>query len=397
VRLIRESPAFRALFVSRTVSYLGDSLGLVVLMLYVADATGNALAVAVLLLVGDFAPSLLAPLTGVISDRFDLRRVMLACELGQAVLVGVLAAQLPSLPILLALVGLRALAAHIFAPASRSAMPMIVPDDDLVSSNSALGWGTNIAELTGPVLAAALFPALGVRGILALDAATFLVSATLLASLPPLARRSGPAQSMLAEARTGLRYIWTHRFVRTLLLGFCVVVAFNGIDDVALVFLVRDTLGAGRSATALTLAGVGLGLLVGFLVLARLGRAGSMLGIFVIGLAVSSAGNLLTGLSWAVAVVIGVQSLRGLGLAAVEVGSSTLLQRALPAHVTGRVFANLYGLLGAAAALSYLLGALLLNATSPRTTFLVAGTGGMVAAALTGWRLSRQDPARSAE
>jgi hypothetical protein len=46
-------------------------------MLYIADTTGQALAVALLLLVGDFAPSLLSPITGAVSDRFSLKRVMM--------------------------------------------------------------------------------------------------------------------------------------------------------------------------------------------------------------------------------------------------------------------------------------------------------------------------------
>jgi len=67
---------FRLLWTARTVSFLGDALSLVALMLHVAETTGQALAVATLLLVGDFAPALLGPLTGTISDRFDLKRVI---------------------------------------------------------------------------------------------------------------------------------------------------------------------------------------------------------------------------------------------------------------------------------------------------------------------------------
>jgi len=76
MRLLRSNRAFQSLWYARSISFLGDSLGLVTLLLYTADTTGQALAVALLLLVGDFAPSLLGPFTGVVSDRFDLKRVM---------------------------------------------------------------------------------------------------------------------------------------------------------------------------------------------------------------------------------------------------------------------------------------------------------------------------------
>ncbi|MET1006488.1 MAG: MFS transporter [Propionibacteriaceae bacterium] len=388
MRLIRQNGAFRALFVSRTVSYLGDALSLVVLMLYVADVTGQALAVAALLLVGDFAPSLLAPWAGAVSDRFDLRRVMVVCDLVQAVLVGCLALFLPPLPVLLLLVGLRALTAQVFGPASRSAMPFLVAEDELPGANSTLGLGTNLGEVLGPLLAAALYPLLGVRGVLAVDAATFLLSAAALSQLPHLPRPRSTQTTFLDDARTGLHYVWRTPAVRAVVLGFCAVVLFNGVDDVAVIFLVRDSLTASPSAAALALAGVGIGLLAGFAVIARQHRL-SMVVLFVVGLALNSAGNLLTGLSWAVAMVLALQIIRGVGIAGMDVGSSTLLQTTVPTELTGRVFGNLYGLVGISAGLSYVLGGLLLNATSPRTTFLVAGGGGLIAAALTGWRLSR--------
>jgi hypothetical protein len=60
-----------------------------------------------------------------------------------------------------------------------------------------------------------------------------------------------------------------------------------------------------------------------------------------------------------------------------DVGSSTLLQRLVPAGMLGRVFGNLYGSVGVAAAVSYVGGGLLLDATDAPTTFIVAGAGGM--------------------
>ncbi|HEX5346642.1 MAG TPA: hypothetical protein VFW64_06000 [Pseudonocardiaceae bacterium] len=55
LRLVRTNGPFRLLWAARAVSFLGDTLSLVALMLYVAETTGHALAVAMLLLAGDFA------------------------------------------------------------------------------------------------------------------------------------------------------------------------------------------------------------------------------------------------------------------------------------------------------------------------------------------------------
>jgi MFS family permease len=390
--VLRDHPAFRSLIIARVVSFVGDSLSLVALMLHVAQTTGQALAVAALLLAGDFVPALFSPLTGAISDRFDRRRVMIACELLQAALLVAIALALPPLPLLLVLVAARAITGQVFQPASRAAVPALVPPRHLESANSALGFGTNGAEAIGPLVAAGLLPLVGTRGVLLVDAASFAVSALLLTRLPALSPTSAGATvapRLFAQAREGLGYIWSVRPVRILTLGFCGIVLVNGIDDVALLLLATDTLRAGQSAVAVLLAAVGVGLLIGYALLARAGTRIAMPALLLAGFAVSSVGNLLTGLAWAVGVAFALQAVRGLGLAAMDVASNTLLQRWVPDRMLGRVFGNLYGLIGVAAGISYLGGGLLLDATSAPVTFLAAGAAGTVITAVVALALRR--------
>jgi hypothetical protein len=129
-------------------------------------------------------------------------------------------------------------------------------------------------------------------------------------------------------------------------LGFVAIVACNGIDDVALVFLATDTLGGGDGAVGLLLAAVGIGLLAGYALLARTRRRVAMPALLLAGFAVSSAGNLLTGLAWAVAAAFALQAVRGLGIAALDVAATTLVQRIVPAGLLGRVFGTRYGGIG---------------------------------------------------
>lgn len=397
LRLVRTNRPFRLLWTARTVSFLGDALSLVALMLYVAETTGQALAVAILLLVGDFAPALLGPLTGTISDRFDLKRVMVGCELTQAGLIAVIALWLPTLPLLLALVALRAIAGQIFQPASRAAVPGVVRDRDLESANAAIGIGTNGGEALGPLLAALLLPVLDTRGVLLLDAVTFLASAALLTLLPSPKRdfSTGTARgTFLADTKAGLRYIWATPMVRTIGLGFFAIVAFNGIDDVALVFLATNTLGGGDAAVGLLLAAVGIGLFIGYALLALPHRL-AMGTLLLAGFAISSAGNLLTGLAWAVAAAFVVQTIRGLGIAAMDVAVNTMLQRSVPRDLLGRVFGSLYGAIGVAAALAYVLGGLLIDFTNARIAFLAGGAGGLLATLAVAAALRRNHTKRS--
>jgi MFS family permease len=393
LRLLGANRPFRLLWSARTVSFLGDSLGLVALLLHVADTTGQALAVALLLLAGDVVPALLGPLAGTVADRLDRRRVMVGCELAQGGLVLATALWLPPLPWLLVLVGLRAAAGQVFQPASRAAVPDLVPGPDLERANAAVGVGTNGGEVLGPLVAAALLPALGVRGVLLVDAATFLVSAVLLGLLPalPATRGAGAVRrsSFLADARAGLGHVRSQATVRAVVGGYVAIVACNGIDDVALVFLATDTLGGGDRDVGLLLAAVGLGLLAGYALLARAGGRLPMTALLLAGFATSSAGNLLTGLAWAVAAAFAVQAVRGLGIAALDVAATTILQRTVPPHLLGRVFGTLEGGIGVAAALAYLLGGLLLDRTTPRVAFVTAGAAGLLATGATALALGR--------
>ena len=380
------SPGFRSLWSARTCSYLGDALLLVILLLHLADTTGQALSVALLLLVGDFAPALLGPLTGTVSDRFGPKRVMVVCDITQGAAVVLMLLVTEALLPLLILVGMRAVAGQVLLPASRSAVPMVVVDQDLDRANAGLGLGVNMAEIFGPILAAALLSALDVQAALVVTAAVFGLSALLvstLPALPPVADAEEGTVGFLAAARSGLAFVWSTSLVKIIVVGFVGTVVFNGIDDVALVFLAVDVLGGSTAQAGLLYAAVGVGLVAGFLALSNARVRVPMVPLLVIGLAVCSAGNLLTGLAGAVAVAFTWQAVRGIGIAAVDVAVSTLLQRTVPPAVLGRTFGNLYGAVGLAAGLSYVLGGLALNVTSARVVFVVAGAGGLLVTATT--------------
>ena len=76
------------------------------------------------------------------------------------------------------------------------------------------------------------------------------------------------------------------------------------------------------------------------------------------------------------------QGVRGIGNAWIGVGVDTLVQREIPRAVRGRVFANLYGGVGVAAGVSYLVGGALVDEIGPRWVLIGAGIGGLACAAI---------------
>lgn len=397
--LLRRNREFRVLWLARAVSVVGDTLSLVALLVYLEAETGAALAVALLLLAGDCVPGLFGPVAGVVADRFGLRRVMVACEVIQGLLVLAIAATLPPLPVLLGLVAVRGIGATAFTAASRSAVPRIVKDEDLEPANAALGVGTYGPEAIGPLIAAGLFAMTGIRGVLLFDVVTFAASAVILTQLPRLAsmrRTDVGAEEQAAEVGwyremlSGLTLLWSLPTVRAVAVGFVGVVAFSGVDDVALVFLARDELGGTTTEAAILYAGVGIGLLVGYLLLARAGARWPALGLLLVGFTVGSAGNLFTGLAWSIAAALALQTVRGLGIAALDVGVNTHMQRVVPPGHLGQAFGTLYGAVGLAAGLSYGLGGALLATTDARTAFVIAGAGGLLVSLATAVALHPQ-------
>ena len=118
---------FRALWLSRAVSYVGGSLSTVALIVYLAGQVGTGAAVALLLLVGELLPTLLSPVAGALADRLPPRPLLVACELAQGLVLAVVAASLPPLPVLLALIAVKTAFSVLLEPATRAAVPRLVP------------------------------------------------------------------------------------------------------------------------------------------------------------------------------------------------------------------------------------------------------------------------------
>lgn len=146
--VLGRSSSFAALLVARGVSLLGDGVGNLALVVHVQRTRNTGTAIGLLLLAASL-PHLLSPLTGTIADRVDQRRVLIAGELGQGLLLGAAIVWLPPLPALLALLLAKATVATIAEPAGRSAVPALVVDADLPAANSLLGGAREAARRRG--------------------------------------------------------------------------------------------------------------------------------------------------------------------------------------------------------------------------------------------------------
>lgn len=381
--LIFRNPAFGRFWAARLLSTFGTYVTVAALTLYVARGFGAAQVG--LLVVSGSLPRLLGPLAGAVVDRMDARRLMVFCDLGQAALVGVIAFLLPPLPVLLGLVAAASVLSTLFFPAGRSAIPALVDDGDLAPANALLGSAFNLSIAMGPLLGAFAFAAVGVRGALAFDAVTFVLSAALALTLRAMPATVGEtASGLLAETRDGLVYVARNPAARAVVVSLLLGVAFVSVDLVALVFLARDALGAGDIGFGVISAAHGVGMILGPLLLLR-SRRSVPLGLVFVGLAVDGAATALTGLAPFFVLAVALKAASGLGNGLENVAADTTLQKVVERPMLGRVFGAFYGGVMLAEALGSALGALLVEATSARAAFVIAG-GATLAVAILAWR-----------
>jgi hypothetical protein len=177
--------------------------------------------------------------------------------------------------------------------------------------------------------------------------------------------------------------------VRAVAIGYFAVVACTGIDDVALLFLATGTFGAGAAAVGLLLGAVGIGLLAGYALLSRTRQPVPMTVLLLAGFAVSSAGNLFTGLAWAVAAAFAPQAVRGLGIAAMDIAATTLTQRIVPRTCSAGCSAASTAGSGSPPRSPTSSAACCSTAPPPGVAFVAAGTAGLLATASTALDLRR--------
>jgi MFS family permease len=376
---LRDSPAFRSLWIARTVSHIGDGIALLALVLLVQRTRGTGVAVGTLLLASS-VPRFLGPLAGVVVDRVDQRRLMILCDLGQVVLFSAIAVFAPPFPLLLVLVAISGLLDTLFAPAGRSAVPALVRPEQLLRANAWIGTSLNLQVALGPVLGGILVDLLDERGALAVNAATFLISALVLLRLPPLrAASEREPGGFLAVGAEGLRFAWRTPTIRTLVIALFLGVAFAAVDNVALVFLVRETLEAGPVAFGIVGGAYGVGMLAGSLGLTWKGTVAGVSALLILGWLASGVGTILTGVAPVVAFAMLGQAVAGLGNGIENIAADTLIQQAVPREMLGRIFGLVATAPFAGSTLAYSAGGFLLDLTgSPRTVFLIGGVGVLV-------------------
>lgn len=175
--------------------------------------------------------------------------------------------------------------------------------------------------------------------------------------------------------------MWRTRVVRALVITLFLGVAFAAVDNVALVFLVRETLGGGPVGYGLVSAAFGVGMLGVSLGLSWRRLPIGLSTLLIVAWVASGVGTVATGLAPLVALVAVGQAVSGLGNGLENIAADTLIQRAVPPEMLGRAFGVVSTAAMGGSTVAYAAGGVLLDLTSPRAMFLIGGVGTLVVSA----------------
>jgi MFS family permease len=347
---------FRLYFAGQATSVIGDALVPVALAFAVLGVTGSATALGLVLAAGTVPTVLFVLFGGVWADRLLPRRVMIASDLVRALaqggIAGLLLAGRATLAELMVLTALWGTAAAFFRPASTRALPDLVDAARLQEANGLMSTARNSANVLGPALAGILVAGAGAGVALAIDAATFLVSALSLAAIGGHFARSAPSggaqPSMLAELRGGWREFVSRRWLFAIVVWAALFHFFVLAPYFVLGPLIAKTQLGGAGAWAAIATAFGAGTIGGSLLAMRLKTDRTLL-LAVVPLALFALPVLALALGAPVAVDAPAALLGGLGIGVFGVLFGTAMQRDVPREALSRVSA--YDWLGSLALL----------------------------------------------
>jgi len=349
------SPGYRALFchagyrrlwIANAISLIGDAVTRIALPVYVYRLTGSAAALGGTVVIQTLAASLIGLTSGVFVDRLSRKHILTIVPLIQAAMIALLPLTNALWQVLVITFVASGLA--IFTGTTRfAAMPDVVGPDLMPYAAASGQISTQVMNVIGPTIGGVLVALVGTISAFLLDAATFLITAALVATISiPQITVSGERIPLLADFLTGLRYIWSRPVARFLVFGDLAGDIGYTTMLVLTVVLVERVLGYGSALFGLLVAAHAAGFVASALITTRLANRPGRMRYYVMGGMTAAGIGLLIAALWPTipGVFIGWIVL-GAGTAPGWTLGSVLWAKLVPSAVRGRT-----GAIGNAAA-----------------------------------------------
>lgn len=228
VQVLRGNRDFRRLFIGQFVSQIGDWFNSVALFTLLLSLTGSGEAVGYVLIIKLLPSFFVGPVAGVVADRFDRKKIMIAADIARGVIVlGFLLVRRPEqVWLVYALAAIEIAISTFFDPAKSAAIPGIVSREELIPANALSGASWSATLALGAGLGGVVTVLFGRDAAFLIDSLSFFVSAAFIAGvrIRKLPKRERPQRLSLADATgiadfiDGARYLKANPRVSALLL-----------------------------------------------------------------------------------------------------------------------------------------------------------------------------------
>ena len=336
---------FALLWAGATISLLGDGIYVVALAWQVYELSNTPTALSLVGVAWTVPLGVFVLLGGVISDRVERRRVMIAADIVRALAAGTIG--LLSLTGAVELWHLIALAVFFgtgeafFGPAFTSVVPQIVPRNLLLEANSLDQFIRPLAfMLIGPAVGGWIVATLGAAEAFIANGASFLVSALAISLMRPrpLPPKEEGGASFLRELREGFVFVRAHTWLwATLSAAAIFLLAYWGPVDVLVPYLVRNELGGGADSFGLVLACGGVGSILAAITLGQRGLPRRHITFMYSAWGVGSLALVGFGLATAVWQMMAISLLEGALFTSGIIVWGTLVHTLVPTGLLGRV------------------------------------------------------------
>ena len=327
-----------------------------------------------------------APFLASLVDRYPKQRVLFATDAARAIMMGgicISAAIDAPLVVLLALATLTTLVSTLFWPAQGAMLPTLVRDpEELTVANVTSSTVESTGCVVGPALGAAALAAFGTTLAFVVPIVAYTLSAVAITRVRPEVAETDVSSALdPGEADgeaghgvfAGLAAIVRNGDVRVLVGLYCAQVVVAGALNVLTVVIALKLLHSGDGGVGALLAASGVGGLIGALPALALSQRVRLTTTFVLGLLLWGAPIALIGLATTMPVAIAMLVLVGIGNTLVDVSAITLLQRATPSALLGRVFGVLESVVIASVAIGAAATPVLLRVAGGQATLVITG------------------------
>jgi MFS family permease len=360
---------------------------------------GGAPAVGLVGLVRFLPPAIVGPFTSMLADRFRRERVMVTADLCRAVLLGVaaLTVAMDGPPaVVYALAGLVSVAYSAIRPAQAALLPSLARSPaELTAANVSSSSIESIGVFGGPALGGILLAATSTSVVFAAAAAGFVYSALLVSrvSRQPVPEARRERRNIVREFSAGYVTVAREPNLRVLVLLFVSQTFVAGALNVLIVVSALQLLDLGEEGVGYLTAALGIGGLLGAVVSIALVGRGRLTSDFMVGIVLWGLPIAIMGLWPEPIPAFMLLTIVGMGNTLVDVSAFTLLQRAVPDDVLGRVFGAVQSLWVGAIGIGSILAPLAIELIGIEGALIVTGSILPILAVLLWRRLSALDRA----